>query len=280
MTLPYKQNFAYTEKEERYFSQQAMPYKAYFFGPFRLSRDEQPLGEPNWRRNKARALLKWFLLNPGSLFSVEQLIKLLWPDVSQRVAASNLHVTLHYLRRVLEPELAPGRESTFIRRNRHNCYWFELNDVWWSDVFDVQHLSTLAKDAERRGELAKAISFYNTLISYYSQGFLPEDIYDDIFSPYRRQHDYAYVQLLEHLMQIHIQMERFDEALSCALHILSQDPYSEDAIKTMVQIHLRQGNATSAIRQIDDFQRSLKQDLGIEPGEELLTLRRSILNAR
>ena len=118
------------------------------------------------------------------------------------------------------------------------------------------------------------------MIAYYSQGFLPEDIYDDIFSPYRRQHEYTYIQLLEHLMQIHIQMGRSDEALSCALHILSIDPYCENAVKTMVHIHLGQGNATGAIRQLDDFQRSLKQDLGIEPGEDILRLRRSIFSAR
>lgn len=280
MLMPHKTQLTYREQEEHHPCQSRARYKAFFFGPFRITHDEQLLGEPNWRRNKAKMLLKWFLLNPGDLFSVEQLSKLLWPDITRSTAASNLHVTLHYLRHVLEPELAPGCTSTFIRRNRHNYYWFELNDVWWTDVFDIKYLSTNAKEAERNGDIVRAITLSRQLISYYSQGFLPEDIYEDVFSPYRHQHDYAYTQLLEHLMRLYTQTSQFDDALSCALHILSLDPYSEDAIKTMVHIYLRQGNTTNALRQLDNFQRFLKQELGIEPGEDIFTLRNTILKAR
>src|SRR5579883_2352706 len=92
-------------QEEHHPSRASARYNAFFFGPFHVTRDEQPLGEPTWRRNKAKTLLKWFLLNPGDLFSVEQLSHVFWPEVAPKIAASNLHVTLHYLRRVLEPDL-------------------------------------------------------------------------------------------------------------------------------------------------------------------------------
>lgn len=277
MTLSSK---GYFEQEEHHPCLAYARYKAYFFGPFRLIRNEQALGEPTWRRNKAKALLKWFLLNPGDLFSVEQLSKLFWPDIAPRVAASNLHVTLHYLRHVLEPDLPSGGLSTFIRRNRYNYYWFDLHDIWWTDIFDIQYLSTSAKEAERKAEISRAIALNCQLISYYSLTFLPEDIYEDIFSPYRRQYEYAYTQLLEHLMQLYIKNYRFEDALSYALHTLAMDPYNESAVKTIVHVHLQQGNTTGALRQLDEFETTLKQDMGIEPGKELLTLRRSILDAR
>lgn len=271
---------SYFEDEEHHPSLALAHYKAYFFGPFRLIRDEQALGEPTWRRNKAKALLKWFLLNPGDLFSVEQLSKLFWPEVSPRVAASNLHVTLHYLRHVLEPNLTSGGLSTFIRRNRYNYYWFDLHDDWWTDVADIQYLTTSAKEAERRAEVSQAIALNCQLISYYSLTFLPEDIYEDIFSPYRRQHEYAYTQLLEHLMNLCIQSSRFNDALSHALYTLSLDPYNENAVKTIVQVYLHQGNTTGALRQLDEFESILKQEMGIKPGKEIITLRSSILESR
>src|ERR1700730_4147478 len=139
------------EQEEHHPSQASARYQAYFFGPFRVISAKQPLGEPTWRRNKAKALLKWFLLNPGDLFSVEQLSKLFWPGAPLKAAASNLHVTLHYLRQVLTHTLASGQPSTFIRRNRYNYYWFNLHDDWWTDVADIQYLSAHAKDAEQQG---------------------------------------------------------------------------------------------------------------------------------
>jgi DNA-binding SARP family transcriptional activator len=48
----------------------------------------------------------------------------------------------------------------------------------------------------------------------------------------------------------------------------------------MVHIYVYQGNIAGALRQLDDFQRSLKDDLGIEPEEELLALRDTILGVR
>lgn len=256
------------------------PYKAYFFGPFHVTRDEQQLGEPFWRRNKAKMLLKWFLLNPGELFSMAQLSNMFWPDASREVAIRNMHVTVHHLRRVLEPNLAPGCPSTFIRRNRHNYYWFDLSNIWWTDLFDIQHLTVAAKEAERAGDLVKAFALYGKLTSYYSLIFLPEDIYENIFAPYRRQHEYAYTQLIEHVMHLYLQANQLDDALSCAFHMLSIDPYSEEAVNTIVHIHLREGNKAAALRQLDDFSSFLKKDLGIDPGKELLTLRSNILKTR
>lgn len=280
MTVPYELQFAYAEEDAHHPSWPHARYKASFFGPFRVMLDEQPLGEPTWRRNKARALLKWFLLNPGDLFSVDQLSRLFWPDITLNAAISNLHVTIHYLRHVLESSLAPGRPSSFIRRNRHNYYWFELNDVWWTDVLEVQYLSKLVKEAERVGEIPKMMRLYSQLLAHYNLKFLPEDIYEDVFASYRRQHDYAHVQLLSQAMHLYMQAGQLDDALACAMQILSVDPYNEDAVKTLVGIHMHQGNTTGAIRQIDNFQRFLKQDLGVEPGEDILNLRKNILASR
>src|SRR5689334_14396646 len=92
-------------------------YRTHFFGPFRLFLDNQPLGEP-WRRNKAKALLKWFLLNPGKYYSADQLIDLFWADFSPDAAICNLHVTIHYLRHLLEPFLNSHQKSSFLRHNK------------------------------------------------------------------------------------------------------------------------------------------------------------------
>ena len=52
----------------------------------------------------------------------------------------SLHVTVHSLRYALEPGLPRGQESTFIRRNANNFYSFHMNETWWVDVVEVQHL--------------------------------------------------------------------------------------------------------------------------------------------
>ena len=254
-----------------------MRYKAYLFGPFRVMRDGQLLGEPIWRRNKAKTLLKLFLLNPGKFFSVDQLSKLCWSDVEQVAAAKNLHVTMHYLRHLLEPGLAPGQRSTFIRRNRHNFYWFDLNGSWWVDTFDIERLSKSAKEAELCGNFTAAIAHYHKLINYHNLGFLPEEVYEDTFSAYRRQYDYTYAQILEKVMQLCIQVNMFDDVLTYAFQALSLDPYCEAAVKAIANVYLQGGNVASAIHMLDSFQDLLKQDLRMAPSEEICALRENIL---
>ena len=252
-------------------------YKAYLFGPFRITRDEQVLGEPSWRRNKAKMLLKCFLLNPGKFFSADQLSKLCWSDIEQDTAARNLHVTIHYLRHLLEPDLGSGQRSTFIRRNAHNFYWFDLHESWWVDIFDIEQLTTSAKEAELCGNFTTAIAHYQKIVDYYALGFLPEEVYEDPFSSYRRQYDYAYAQILEKLMQLCAQTNRFDDVLTYGLQALSLDPYCETATKAIVNVYLERGNATGAIHMLDTFQNLLKQDLRLLPSEEMRVLKKNIL---
>ncbi len=251
-------------------------YKVHFFGPFRVIRDNQLVREPVWRRSKAKALLKWFLLNSGRMFSTDQLIECFWPDTSRASAERNLHVAIYYLRHLLEPDLPPHHESKYIRRNGDNLYWIELDETWWADIFDLHYCYTAAQKAEQRGESATAIHYYRQVIAYCRPGFLHEDAYDDTFSPYRRHYERIYTEVLESLMRLSTQAGKVDEVLTYAHHALLVDPYCESAIKAIAYAYIRQGNTAGAIRKLDYFQSFLKEDLGLEPGEEILSLRKRI----
>lgn len=274
MYRPARQKAAFADVA--HFCVTAPLYRVHFFGPFRVTRDNQPVGEPLWRRNKAKVLLKWFLLNPGRMFSIDQLIECFWPSINRSSARRNLYVAIHHLRHLLEPDLSPRHESTYIRRNKDNFYWFELDETWWADIFDVHHHYTEAKEAEQRGKQTVAITHYRQVVTYCSRGFLHEDAYEDTFSPYRRHFERIYTEVLESLMHFYSQVGRVDEVLTYAHHALLVDPYCESAVKAIAQAYFHQGNAAGAIHELDYFQAFLKKDLGVEPGEDILSLRKSI----
>lgn len=250
-------------------------YRVHFFGPFRVMHDNQTVGAM-WRRNKAKTLLKWFLLNTGKMFSTDQLIAAFWPNISKASALRNLYVAIHYLRHLLEPDLPPRHESTYIRRNKDNLYWFEHDESWWADIFDVRYHYTQAKEAEQRGEQAASIAHYRQVVEYSSLGFLHEDVYEEAFSPYRRHYERIYTEVLECLMHLYIQADMLDEALTYAHQALLVDPYCETAVKAIAHTYFHQGNTAGAIHQLDYFQTFLREDLGIEPGGDILSLRKSI----
>lgn len=253
----------------------AVRYSAYYFGSFRVTLDGNNISELG-RRNRAALLLKWFLLNPARRVSAEDLCALFWPDRRKESAINNLHVSLNHLRRILEPGISRGSSSSFIRRGQRNYYWFDPVNLWWTDVLEVRSLCAAARDAELNGETVKAISLYSQAADYYRLTFLPEDVYEDAFSSYRQEHELAHVQCLNHLMQLHLRSSQLPKALSFAMDILCMDPYSCDAVKTIVEVYALQGNIAGAIRQLDNFFRTLKNDMGLAPDNELLELRDSL----
>jgi DNA-binding SARP family transcriptional activator len=251
-------------------------YRAYLFGPFRLFCEEQSVGELMQRRNKARMILKWFLLNPGKLGSADAFIDLFWPEFSTEKALGNFHVTMHYLRHMLEPTLTARQESTFIHRKPNNFYWFQMDESWWMDTSDLEMLLERARECDLRGDDRRAAYYYRKVAGYCGQGFLPEDELEDWLRPYRSRYKHMYSQVLMRLIQIYTQWNELEDVLEYAYQSIVTDPYSETAIRAIVDAHLQQGNVVLAQRRLDAFWSSLHSDLGLRPGKEFYVLRERI----
>lgn len=254
-------------------------YRAYLFGPFRFFCGKQSVGELMQRRNKARMILKWFLLNPGKLGSADEFIDLFWPEIPLDKALGNFHVTMHYLRRMLEPTLTARQESTFIHRKPNNFYWFQMDENWWMDTSDLEMLLERAREYDLRGDDRRAAYYYRKVAHYCSQGFLLEDVSEDWLLPYRNRYKHIYSQVLMRLIQIHTQWNELDDVLEYAYQSITSDPYSEIAIRAIVDAHLQQGNIALAQRRLDAFWSSLHTDLGLRPNKEFYALRERIRSA-
>jgi len=251
----------------------------YFFGPFRVIIDGQPLREATWRRSSAKTLLKWLLLSPGEPFSADCLWSMLWPDLAANRAARNLSVTLHCLRHLLEPQLPARQASMFIRSDNHKNYWFDLAGIWHTDVEEAWDLQDIGRKAERQGDLLQAVDAYQRVVTIYSKSFLPEDVYDDCFVDHRHDHDVAHIRAAGQLMKLYLRTDQLSKALFSAISALARDPFDRDAVITVVEVYSRQGNITGAIRQVDELIRRSRHEFGTIDDPELLALRAALLRA-
>jgi DNA-binding SARP family transcriptional activator len=249
------------------------PRRVHFFGHFQLFWHKQSLCKSIWRRNKAKILLQWFLLNPGKLYSAEQLTDLFWNDMDEEAATRNLHVTIHYLRHLLEPDLPLRQESTFLRRNKNNFYWFELDDTWWADIFDVHHLYTMAIKHDQEHDASKAIFRYQKVVNYCSRGFLPGDCSEAAFSAHRNQYDSIYYQSLVRLIQLFLERNELEEVMEYAYQALNLDHCCEIAVKAIALVHYQQKNYKEALSRLDDFQKQLRREFGVGPSQGIHKLR-------
>jgi DNA-binding SARP family transcriptional activator len=248
-------------------------FQAWCFGPFRVLRDGAEIADPAWgRRTSTRTLLKWFLLNPGEPFGPGELRDVLWPGRDGAKKANDLHVTLHGLRRVLEPGLSGRSPSRFIRTDAGR-YRFDPADRWWTDMQEVGRLWTSALASRDRGDHDEAIASLDRLLGYYSQGFLPEDLYTDAFAGFRDAQEQAHDEALRMLLGLYRDTGRRFEVVTCAQRILDRDGYAEFAVTALVEAHLEQGNLAAAIGELDRFTLVQENDLGVRPSPHLLRLR-------
>lgn len=243
--------------------QQAL-FRARLFGPFQLFYANKPVDGSLWRRNKIRALLKWFLLHPDKPFSADQLVEIFWPDTPPEVAHRNLRVTIHYLRYLLEPQIERGQQSRFVLRLTNNFYLFRSDASWWVDVWEMRQQLESAKGMERLGNSARAAILYEKINKYFERGFLPEDIYEGYVHPIRRYYERLHFQVLNRLITINMKKGNFDEALEYAYQLLTLDSYSEIAMRKIIAIYHLQGNHITAIKEFRNFCALFQVELGIE----------------
>ncbi|WP_328993714.1 hypothetical protein OG394_05095 [Kribbella sp. NBC_01245] len=249
-------------------------YRAYLFGPFRVFRDGEALGQRSQRREKAQLLLKWFLLNPGQPRSIDELIDLAFPAASPDKAASSFHVAMHCLRRMLEPDLRPGKESSYIRRSSNNFYRFEADDEWWTDTAEVDRLFDQGRMSDSRGDAQRACFYYGKVVGHMNRRLLEDDnSQEQWLTPHRRRYQALQREALLRLVQIHGVRGQVDESLEYAHQMLIDDPYNQLAIITIVEADLAHGRLAHARQRISTFLESLTRDLGIAPSHDMLTLK-------
>ena len=86
----------------------------HLLGGFYIYIGSRVITEAEWGRRKAARLVKLLALAPDHRLQLGQLPELLWPELDPEAAAGYLHRTLHVVRRVLEPDLAPTTSSTYL----------------------------------------------------------------------------------------------------------------------------------------------------------------------
>src|SRR5919201_1082449 len=105
----------------------------HLLGEFRVSVGPRTIAEREWRLRKAKSLVKLLALAPHHRLHRERIIDRLWPDMDPEDGAHNLYRVLCVTRRILEPDLAPRRASTYLQL-RHDLLVLEAPGGLWIDA--------------------------------------------------------------------------------------------------------------------------------------------------
>lgn len=186
----------------------------------------------------------------------------LWPDVTESHASGSLRSALWRLHRSV-----PGLVQATSRS-------VTLNDRVQVDLHEMTRWARRTLDT---GSSLEDIALPDVDL----EGDLLPDWEDDWVVMERERFDPLRVQALEIAAVRLARAGRHGEAIRVAYAAAQSEPLRESAHRTIVEVHLAQGNVAEAVRVYEMFRTVLVEELGVVPTEQMTRIVRSIasLNA-
>ncbi len=227
------------------------PLRAYFLGRLNLIQEEEAEDDRREIQKpptaKSQSLLAYLIVNRARAVPRERLIGMFWGERPERRARQSLSTALWHIRRCFpeqEPLEADAHQAQFV----HEPIWVD------SEEFEAQAglLDPL--------KLESALSLY--------QGEFLEGFYDDWIVDERYRLQESYLNVLARLMQGYENQQRFADALSLAQRLLQDNPLREDAHRMAMRAYCHLGQRNAALEQYALCERSVQEELGVEPMPE------------
>jgi DNA-binding SARP family transcriptional activator len=145
---------------------------------------------------------------------------------------------------------------------------------------DVHNLVAFAHRLTKPGTAFHTVQLDSVSVADLSGDLLP-DWYDDWLEDEREGLRQTRLHALEALARGLSASGHYADAIQAALGAIRLEPLRETAHRTLIEIHLAEGNRSEAYRQFWRCRRLLREELGVEPSESMrLLLEKTPLPAR
>jgi DNA-binding SARP family transcriptional activator len=177
----------------------------------------------------------------------------LWPDVTEEHAHGSLRSSLWRVQKVL-PGLITASGGTLSIAQDVRVDVHELTE-WAQKALDP----CCAADGITAGDLGLP-------------GELLPGWYDDWVLLERERLRQLRMHALEALAEKYASEARYGEAVQAAYAAMRAEPLRESAHRTVVRVHLAEGNVAEAVRAYESFQSMLADEIGAAPTQQMCRL--------
>ncbi|MFF2329213.1 MULTISPECIES: ATP-binding protein [unclassified Streptomyces] len=247
--------------------------RLHLLGGFRAVRDDLGPVDDGWRRPGAKAVVKVLATAPGRRLHRDQLLDLLWPEVTTRAGLSRLAVALHTVRRAFEPELSARARSAYLISDGESLLL--TPDRVWIDADHAERLAVaalVAVDAEDRAARLTAAT-----AAFAAGPLLPEDRYADWAEARRHELEALRARTVLALADALLSAGEPDRVLSLLAAEVTADPVNEALHRRLIRARLDLGHRREAVRQYHLLRDVLGRELGTRPEAETQHLYRKAL---
>jgi predicted ATPase/DNA-binding SARP family transcriptional activator/Tfp pilus assembly protein PilF len=237
-------------------------------GPFEIEWDESASNPIVWSRKQTQVLLKILLTERGRIFTDDQLVESLFPNLEFESALANLKKRISELRKILEPNRQRGQESQYVLRVGEG-YLFSKECDCWMDIeqFETEHLS--AQESFERERWSTAIEQFGNAIELWRGEFLEDEPYEDWAILFRDHWRQRYLELLEAKAECHIRLGEYEQVVRLSQDLLKKAPTREPAYALNMRALAYLGRVDEAEKTFDLCVKALQEELAVEPSREL-----------
>ena len=229
-------------------------------GPLTITRDGPPVALP--RGKGQRALFLCLLLRRNETVSVDVLVEAVWPGDRPATASKIVQVYVSQWRKVVGDRL----------ETRSPGYVLHVADGEL-DADRAQALATRAREAPP----AEALPLLDEALALWRGEPLADVRYEPFAQPEVARLDELKVTLVERRVDAELELGRHAELVPELDALVAAHPLHERFRAQLMLALYRSGRQADALRVYGDARRALLDGLGLEPGDELQRLQRSIL---
>jgi DNA-binding SARP family transcriptional activator len=247
-------------------------------GGFRVEHPSGPLnGE--WLQQRCGQLLKLLICERRRALASDRIAEALWPGAGPEEGRNRLRFHIHSLRERLEPERASHAPSRFVSARRGG-YLFDTARVWVdADEFEREARAGLAA-IEHPGGGDSALAHLRCAGGLYRGDFMAEDPYAEwALKERERLRDLA-GRSFRACAELHLRAGDAAAALPWARRLAELEPFDDEAQRPLVELCLRTGRRSEALRRYELHRSRTRRLFGAEPAFDLATLEASEVAVR
>ena len=248
-------------------------------GGFEVRRNGgEVVSDAQWAGIRQKLLLKAILVNGCREIPKDILMDALWPDSSHDAALKRFKVTLHRLRRILEPEVdqRAGLSCIFLKDNLVSLDMGRCR----VDVNDFLEACDEIRQLKRDDDDERILSACRRAAEIYRGDFLPEELYLSWAEMKRAALKDQYIAVLMEMAGLLERKGDLDEAARHCGIVIQVDPLAEQACQRLMRLLHRQGRRSAALKIYRDLEKALAVELDTVPDPASTQIFHEIINDR
>lgn len=234
------------------------------FGDFRVFLPGEG-GEIKWRTKKAQTLFAYLFHLRGQPVDKDVLLLQLWPETDKKSATSLLHTTLYSIRKTFA-----AYQIEEVIEYQQRKYTMKM-DLVHSDLEEMDQLC----QALEHGDKAFIYGRRDALKCY--KGSYLDGVTGSFSEAQRAYYEKMFLELCRILAEHAMQEGDYDGAVEYLDKAVTVDPYSERFYLMLMECFRVSGEVRRAKYYYDRMVRVLKEDLDVEPEEEITVAYRNCL---